>query len=84
MPKAERQCPECQTGLKAVSLSDLIGERKAEGLGELLPAAGAIFNYYDFWVCWQCGRTLIYAGQEARLKAAEKDTKRIGETLGLK
>jgi hypothetical protein len=43
--------------LKLVLLSDLVGEAKAGGVNLTLPAAGAVFDYFDFWVCTQCNRT---------------------------
>ena len=78
-----RKCPECQTALKLVLLSDLVGEVKAGGVKVTLPAAGAVFDYFDFWVCTQCGRTLLYADNRARAKAAGKDIKNGGGVLGL-
>lgn len=78
-------CPECQTGLKLVLLSDLVGQRQAGGLEFTLPAAGAVFNHFDFWVCPECGRTLIYAGDKARAKAEGKESDGGGRSgiLGL-
>jgi hypothetical protein len=46
------------------------------------PAAGAIFDYFDFWVCPQCGRTLLYANQEAGAKADGGEVPKHG-LLGL-
>ena len=77
-----RKCPECQTTLNLVLLSDLVGQRKAGGLEVTLPAAGAVFDFFDFWVCPECGRTLIYADQRARAKAGGKETTG-GGVLGL-
>ena len=78
-----RKCPECETTLKLVLLTDLVGERKAGGLELTLPAAGAVFDFFDFWVCPECGRTLLYADQRARAKAAGKETSGEGGILGL-
>ena len=78
-----RQCPECQTVLKLVLLSDLVGELKAGGVKATLPAAGAVFEYFDFWVCPRCGRTLLYADDRARAKAAGVESKGGGGVLGL-
>lgn len=61
MSKEGRQCPECGTTLNLALLSELVGQRKAGGLEATLPAAGAVFDFFDFWVCHECGRTLIYA-----------------------
>jgi hypothetical protein len=78
-----RNCPECQTVLSLVLLSDLVGGRQAGGLELSLPAAGAVFEYFDFWVCPQCGRTLLYAGDRARAKAGGRETDGRGGVLGL-
>jgi uncharacterized protein (DUF2225 family) len=83
MTKEGRQCPECQTVLKLVLLSDLVGQLKAGGLGLTLPAAGAVFDYFDFWVCPQCGRTLLYADHRARAKAQGRESGGEGSVLGL-
>jgi hypothetical protein len=83
MPDKGRLCPECETELKLVLLSDLVGDAKAGGLELTLPAAGAIFGYFDFWVCPQCGRTLIYADDRARAKAVGKEIDGSGGVLGL-
>lgn len=72
MPQKGKLCPECQTDLRLVLLSDLVGEMKVVGIELTLPAAGAVFEYFDFWVCPQCGRTLIYADARARAKAEGK------------
>lgn len=82
MPNKGKLCPECQANLKLVLLSDLVGEVNAGGPTLALPAAVAIFDYFDFWVCPQCGRTLIYAGDRARAKAGGKEISG-GGTLGL-
>ena len=47
MSKEGRQCPECQTVLSLVLLSDLVGGRKAGGLEVSLPAAGAVFDFFN-------------------------------------
>jgi len=78
-----RQCPECQTVLRLVLLSDLVGGLKAGGLEVNLPAAGAVFDYFDFWVCPECGRTLLYADDRARAKAGGREIKGGGGVLGL-
>jgi hypothetical protein len=79
-----RACPECQSELKLVLLPDLVGEWKAGGPKMTLPAASAVFDYFDFWVCPQCGRTLLYADDRARAKAAGKEIRRDdNSTLGL-
>jgi hypothetical protein len=83
VPDRGKICPECQTDLKLVLLSELVGGAKAGGLELTLPAAGAIFDYFDFWVCPQCGRTLIYADDRARARAAGKEIDRGGGVLGL-
>jgi uncharacterized protein (DUF2225 family) len=83
MSKEGRQCPECQTTLKLVLLADLVGQVKAGGLTVTLPAAGAVFDYFDFWVCPQCGRTLLYADDRARAKAAGTESRGGGGVLGL-
>ena len=83
MNKEGRQCPECQTVLKLVLLSDLVGGAKAGGLDLTLPAAGAVFEYFDFWVCPQCGRTLLYADDRARAKAEGIESTDRGGVLGL-
>ena len=83
MGKEGRQCPDCQTVLKLVLLSDLVGDLKAGGLELTVPAAGAVFNYFDFWVCPQCGRTLLYADDRARAKAGGRESKTGGGVLGL-
>jgi predicted RNA-binding Zn-ribbon protein involved in translation (DUF1610 family) len=83
MAKEGRQCPECQTVLKLVLLSDLVGEAKAGGIKLTLPAAGAVFDYFDFWVCPQCGRTLLYADNRARAKAEGKEVQTGGGILGI-
>jgi uncharacterized protein with PIN domain len=82
MSQEKKLCPDCQTPLKSVLLSDLVGERKEQGLEAVLPVAGAIFEYFNFYVCSHCGRTLIYAGSEAR-DAAERKTQRSGGMLNL-
>lgn len=76
-------CPECQAELKLVLLSDLIGEIKAGAPQLTLPAINAIFDYFDFWVCPQCGRTLVYADDRARARAAGKEIDSSGGILGL-
>jgi uncharacterized protein with PIN domain len=81
--KEGRQCPECHATLKLVLLSDLVGQAKAGGVSLTLPAAGAIFDYFDFWVCPECGRTLIYADDRARAKAAGREPRQGDSTLGL-
>ncbi len=83
MSKEGRQCPECQTVLSLVLLSDLVGGRKAGGLDATLPAAGAVFDFFDFWVCPKCGRTLLYADDRARAKAGGREIKNSGSLLGL-
>ena len=83
MASEGRQCPECRTTLNLVLLSDLVGEYKAGGLNATLPAAGAVFDYFDFWVCPRCGRTLIYADDRARAKAEGREVSGGGGTLGL-
>ena len=83
MTKKGRECPECQTILKLVLLSDLVGQTKAGGLKATLPAAGAVFDYFDFWVCPQCGRTLLYADDRARAKAAGTESQGGSGVLGL-
>jgi predicted RNA-binding Zn-ribbon protein involved in translation (DUF1610 family) len=83
MTNTGKLCPECQTGLKLVLLSDLIGEVKAGGPKMTLPAAAAVFDHFDFWVCPQCGRTLIYADDRARAEAAGKEIESGGGVLGL-
>lgn len=83
MSKEGRQCPECQTVLSLILLSDLVGGRKAGGLEVTLPAAGAVFDFFDFWVCPQCGRTLLYADDRARAKAGGRESKSGGSLLGL-
>lgn len=60
-----------------------MGELKAAGPKLTLPAAGAVFDYFDFWVCPRCGRTLLYADDRARAKAAGKELERGGGILGL-
>jgi len=83
VPNRGRICPECQTDLKLVLLSDLVGGAKAGGLEWTLPAAGAVFDFFDFWVCPQCGRTLIYADDRARAKAGGKEVDNRGSIFGL-
>ena len=83
MPERGKICPECQAELKLVLLSDLVGGMKAGGLEWTLPAAGAVFDFFDFWVCSQCGRTLIYADDRTRARAAGKEIDRGGGVLGL-
>jgi uncharacterized protein (DUF2225 family) len=83
MSKEGRQCPDCQTALKLVLLTDLVGQMKAGGIKATLPAAGAVFDYFDFWVCPQCGRTLLYADDRARAKAGGKEVQGGGGVLGL-
>ena len=83
MSNEGRRCPECQTVLSLVLLSELVGNLKAGGLEANLPAAGAVFNYFDFWVCPKCGRTLLYADDRARAKAGGKEIKSSGSLLGL-
>lgn len=83
MSEKGRTCPECQTELKLVLLSDLVGEWKAAGPKMNLPASVAVFDFFDFWVCPQCGRTLLYADDRARARAAGKEPDRRGGTLGL-
>ena len=83
MSNEGRRCPECQTVLSLVLLSDLVGNLKAGGLEANLPAAGAVFNYFDFWVCPKCGRTLLYADDRARAKAGGTEIKSAGSLLGL-
>lgn len=83
MSKEGRQCPECGTTLNLVLLSELVGQRKAGGLEATLPAAGAVFDFFDFWVCHECGRTLIYADDRARAKAAGREQRSGGGVLGL-
>lgn len=83
MSNEGRQCPECQTVLRLVLLSDLVGGRKAGGLEVTLPAAGAVFDYFHFWVCPKCGRTLLYADDRARAKAEGREVKSEGGILGL-
>jgi hypothetical protein len=78
-----KQCPECRTTLKPVLLSDLVGEPAAGGLNATLPAAGAVFDYFDFWVCTRCGRTLLYADERARAKAEGREVPHGGGVLGL-
>lgn len=78
-----RQCPECGTALKLVLLDDLVGEYKAGGMKATLPAAGAVFDYFDFWVCARCGRTLLYADDRARAKAEGREVPGGGGVLGL-
>ena len=82
MTSEGRQCPECQTTLKLVLLADLIGEYQAGGMKATLPAAGAVFDYFDFWVCTRCGRTLLYADDRVRAKAEGKEVEG-GGVLGL-
>ena len=65
MSQNDRLCPDCKSTLKTVLLSELIGGQKEQGMG-LFPAARAMFEYFDFYVCVGCGRTLVYAGSEAR------------------
>jgi len=81
--KEGRRCPECHAALKLVLLTDLVGEVKAGGVSLTLPAAGAVFDYFDFWVCPDCGRTLLYADDRARAKAAGREAPRTGGTLGI-
>jgi uncharacterized protein YbaR (Trm112 family) len=83
MASEGRECPECRTTLKLVLLSDLVGGYKAGGLNATLPAAGAVFDYFDFWVCPRCGRTLLYADDRARAKAEGREVSRGGGVLGL-
>lgn len=83
MAKEGRKCPECQTTLNQVLLSDLVGEAKEGGLKVTLPAAAAVFDYFDFWVCTQCGRTLLYADDRARAKAEGREIQRGGGVLGI-
>jgi hypothetical protein len=83
MSREGRQCPECQSVLKLVLLSDLVGGSQAGGLSLTLPAAGAVFDYFDFWVCPQCGRTLIYADDRAKAKAQGREEKGDSSALGL-
>ncbi|HKS29853.1 MAG TPA: hypothetical protein VJS44_18665 [Pyrinomonadaceae bacterium] len=83
MSNRGRLCPECQSELKLVMLSDLVGELKVGGVKATVPAASAVFDYFDFWVCPQCGRTLIYADDRARAAASGKEIERGGSILGL-
>lgn len=83
MSNEGRQCPECQTVLSLVLLSDLVGGRKAGGLEVSLPAAGAVFDFFDFWVCSKCGRTLLYADDRARAKAGGSESQSSSNVLGL-
>lgn len=83
MSNEGRQCPECRAALKLVLLSDLVGGMKAGGLEMNLPAAGAVFDYFDFWVCPDCGRTLLYADDRTRAKAGGKEIKSGDSVLGL-
>jgi len=83
MTNEGRQCPECQTVLSLVLLSDLVGGAKAGGIELTLPAAGAVFDFFDFWVCPQCGRTLLYADHRARVKARGTESPDRGGVLGL-
>jgi hypothetical protein len=78
-----RRCPECETALRLVLLSDLVGESRAGGVGATLPAAGAVFEYFDFWVCPRCGRTLLYADDRAWAKAGGAEGRGGGGVLGL-
>lgn len=83
MSNEGRKCPECETVLTLVLLSDLVGGRKAGGLEVTLPAAGAVFDFFDFWVCPKCGRTLLYADDRARAKAGGRESQSGGSVLGL-
>lgn len=83
MSNRGRACPECRAELKLVLLSDLVGESKAAGPKMTLPAASAVFDYFDFWVCTQCGRTLLYADDRARARAAGREVDRGRGVLGL-
>jgi hypothetical protein len=77
MLKADKICPRCQKKLAIIDLSELITEK-----GKLPHAApsvtSVIFNYFDLFVCGECGYTAIYAGPEARKVAAEKRDAIIG------
>lgn len=73
MTKDKKQCPDCQTSLKAVSLSDLITETGGRYFSAEIPTEIALSEYFDFYVCAQCGRTLIYAGATVR-KIASGET----------
>lgn len=80
MAQNKKECPDCHAPLQKVLLSDLIGERKEQGIEVVSPQAKAVFEYFDFYVCGQCGRTLIYAGVDAR-EAAMRKSKASGGTL---
>ncbi len=70
MEKERLRCLDCEISIKKVSLSDLIGEKSFEGSRLIVPNINAVFDYFDFWACPKCGRTLIYAGPDARKEAA--------------
>jgi uncharacterized protein with PIN domain len=74
MTQNKDQCADCKSPLRRVSLSDLIGERKRRGLEEIMPAAGVVFDHFDFRVCGQCGYTLIWANSATRSIATRSDS----------
>lgn len=81
MVQEKKVCPDCHSPLKVVRLSDLIGERKEQRLEPW--GGGAIFEHFHFYVCGQCGRTLVYAGSEARQIAAGNKPYKGGGLLNL-
>jgi DNA-directed RNA polymerase subunit RPC12/RpoP len=83
MNQEKRQCPDCHSPLTVVHLSDLMGEKKEQQLEPWRQQIGSIFDYFNFYVCGQCGRTLVYAGSEAREIAAGGKAKKGGGFLNL-
>jgi predicted RNA-binding Zn-ribbon protein involved in translation (DUF1610 family) len=80
MTEHKKQCPECRTRLKAVTLSNLMEERGGPSLGAQLTTEITILELFSFYVCAQCGRTLIYAGAIVR-RIASGETRDSDEGL---
>jgi uncharacterized protein with PIN domain len=81
MTKETKKCPECQSSLRTVQLSDLIGNKKEQQISDNLPLRNTIFEHVSLRVCIQCGRMVIYAGSRIRRIAARNSEEDEGAII---
>lgn len=70
MMARQKYCYECKSTLVAVHPSDLT-EGSSRGNDPSNIQAAAIFNFFIFYICPNCGLTLAYANSSGRKIAEE-------------
>ena len=66
MSAIAKECPDCHVLLNQVSHSELLKYNAQYKLGVTSAIDNSILKYFDFFICRQCGWTMIFAGSKLK------------------